>query len=162
MTAPRREDAARLLEQRRKRGLVAIHAAKRQLGLDDGAYRDLLEAQTGKRSAKLLTLREQGLVLDHMRRHGATHPTRGAERARTAVPAPSRAAQLAKVHALLGELHRVTGEPHTLAYCDAICARNGWCTRVDFAGPQELRALIGALSRTLRAKARAAGQPSPY
>lgn len=167
--APRPDAAARGLEQRRQRelaakqrGLVAIHAAKRQLGLDDGAYRDLLQAQTGKRSAKLLTLREQGQVLDYMRRHGATHPTRGAGRARTAVPAAERADLMAKVHAILGELGRLTGQPHSLAYCDAICARNGWCTRVDFAGPQELRALIGALSRTMRAKARAAGKACAF
>ena len=159
---PLGRQGAEAMELRRKRGLMAIKAAQRQLGLDDGAYRDLLEAQTGKRSAKLLTLREQERVLDYMRRNGATHPSRTGDRARTAQPAASRAELLAKVHALLAELQRVTGSTYSLSYCDAICLRNGWCQRVDFAGPTELHKLVGALSRTMRAKARAAGVATPY
>lgn len=37
------------------RQIGAIHAAKARLGLDDDSYRDVLQAQTGKRSAKGLT-----------------------------------------------------------------------------------------------------------
>jgi phage gp16-like protein len=165
----RAADAAVALEARRKRGVMAIKAAQRTLGLDDGAYRDLLEAQTtlrtregdvirpGKRSATTLTLAEQGRVLDYMRAQGAKHPTRGAGRPRTAVPAEERQALLSKVHGLLSELSRLTGEAHSLAYADAICKRNAWAERVDFCAPQDLHRLVGALARTCRTKARRAG-----
>ncbi len=164
----RRAAAAAALEQRRKRGVVAIKAAARQLGLDDGAYRELLAAQTrtpthpGKRSATELTLPEQAKVLDYMRRHGARHPTRSGGRQRTATPAPDRAALVARVHALLAELSRVTGEAHSLRYADAICQRNGWCTAVDFADGPVLTRVVGALSRTVRHKAAAKGMATTF
>lgn len=50
--------------------LAAIHVAKKQLGLDDDTYRDVLERVTGKRSAKFLTVAEGGRVLEEMRRLG--------------------------------------------------------------------------------------------
>lgn len=152
------------LEARRKAGVKAIKAAQRTLGLDDGAYRDLLEAQTqtptatGKRSATKLTLQEQSKVLDYMRQQGAANPKRSGGKKRTAVPAADRAALTARVNTLLAELARVNGgTPYTLAYCDAICKRNGWASRVDFADPHTLHKLVGALSRTVRAKARSNG-----
>jgi phage gp16-like protein len=43
----------------------AIHAVKARLGLDDAAYRDVIEALTGQRSAKGLTAPQAARVLDH-------------------------------------------------------------------------------------------------
>jgi hypothetical protein len=148
------------LEQRRKAGIKAIKCAQRQLGLDDATYRTMLQAQTGKRSATELSVPEQGRVLDYLRRQGAANPRRAAYDGgrKRATPAPERAALMRKVHALLAELHRVTGEPHSLNYADAICKRNGWAERVDFCAPHDLHSLVGALARTLRAKA---AHPSP-
>jgi hypothetical protein len=59
---------------------------------------------------------------------------------------------MGKVHAMLSDLEQCTGQPHTLAYADAICQRNGWCDRVDFASPALLHRLVGALSRTLQGR----------
>jgi hypothetical protein len=59
MTATRQPD-------RRKRMLAAIHAAKRDLGLDDDIYRDLLERLTGARSAAGLGPAALAAVLDHL------------------------------------------------------------------------------------------------
>jgi hypothetical protein len=154
------------LEERRKKGVKAIKAAQRALGLEDGAYRDLLEAQTrplgggeGKRSASELTVQEQGRVLDYMRKQGAAHPTRSGGVRRTPTPHAERAALTARVHALLAELKRVDGigKPYSLAYCDAICQRNGWGDRFDFANPTVLHRVVGALSRTVRTRAKAHG-----
>lgn len=50
--------------------LAAIHVAKKQLGLDDETYRDLLQRVTGKRSAGELTEAEAGRVLEEMRGKG--------------------------------------------------------------------------------------------
>jgi phage gp16-like protein len=147
------------LAARLARGIRAIKAAQRQLGLCDDAYRALLEAQTrtetapGKTSATELTLAEQGHVLDYMRRQGATNPKRSGGRKRSATPSGARAALMAKVHALLTELGHVTGENYSLNYADAICKGNGWSERVDFCAAADLHKLVGALSRTLQSKA---------
>lgn len=55
---------------RRKRDLAAIHTGKRQLGLSDAEYRDLLEAWTGRRSARYLRSPQRGEVLENMRAMG--------------------------------------------------------------------------------------------
>jgi len=44
----------------RNQRIAAIHMGKKQLGLDDDTYRDMLEQVTGKRSAKDMT--DDGLV----------------------------------------------------------------------------------------------------
>jgi len=64
MTAPARQD------DQRRRELAAIHTAKKQLGLDDDLYRDLLEGLTGKRSAGDLDAGERGRVIERMREIG--------------------------------------------------------------------------------------------
>lgn len=153
MTALQKTPAPALAVATRQRSarIIAIKAAQRQLGMDDATYRAMLVAQTGKSSATALTLPEMARVLDYLRRCGARHPSRDGGRKRTA-PVPDRAALMSKVHALLGELERNTGQPHTLAYADAICQRNGWCDRVDFASPALLHRLVGALSRTLQGR----------
>lgn len=60
--------------------LAKIHVAKKQLGLDDDTYRDLLERVTGKRSAGELEERELLAVLNAFREagwKGATAPRSG-------------------------------------------------------------------------------------
>lgn len=164
---PARTPLQKAMQERLQKGVKAIKAAQRQMGLDDGAYRALLQAQTrtptseGKRSATELTLPEQTKVLEYMRSHGAPHPRLGDGKRRPA-PSQDKAALMARVAALLGELRRITGEVHTLAYCDAICKRNGWCDSVSFATPADLVKLVGALSRTVRTKASKTGQHTPF
>lgn len=143
-------------ERKRKKYIKAVKSAQRQLGMDDATYRVMLEACTGQRSATECSLAQLGAVLDHLRRVGATHPKAGGKR--RLVPTADKASLMQKVWALLGELERVTGQPHSMAYADAICQRNAWCSVVDFANPQILHQLVGSLSRTLQAKARKASQ----
>ena len=165
MTASLQKASARMpnadTARQRSARIVAIKAAQRQLGMDDATYRAMLMAQTGKASAKALTLPEMVHVLDYLRRCGAKHPSRDGGRRRVA-PALDRVALMGKVHALLSELERCTGQPYTLAYADAICQRNGWCDRVDFACPALLHRLVGALNRTLQGRLnRPAGGAQP-
>lgn len=160
-TQDRAQALSDALERRRKAGVRAIKAAQRQMGLDDATYRSLLEAQTrpspdqaGKRSAALLTLKEQALVLDYMRRQGAANPKRAGRDAglRRPAPAAGRAQLLGKLNSLLDEIGRVTGQPHSMAYADAIAKRNGWADSASFCDGPGLHRLVGALSRTLRAR----------
>jgi len=49
------------------RQIGAIHALKNRAGLDDECYRDLVEAETGKRSSKELTIAEAVRVIDRLK-----------------------------------------------------------------------------------------------
>lgn len=155
----RQKDVAERLEAKRKAAIKAVKVCQRQLQMDDATYRAMLTARTGKASATELSLNELSLILNHLRRAGAINPKgASADGRRRTVPVAARADLMAKVHALLRELGQITGQPYSMAYADAICARNNWCTRVDFADPQTLHLLVGALSRTVRAKQRAANK----
>ncbi|MDO9568081.1 MAG: regulatory protein GemA [Hydrogenophaga sp.] len=146
------------VDRQRNARIIAIKAAQRQMDMDDATYRAMLLAQTGKSSSTVLTLPEMARVLDYLRRSGARHPGRDGGRKRVS-PSADRAALMGKVHALLSALEALTGTPHTLAYADAICKRNGWCDRVDFASPALLHRLVAALSRTLKGRTnKAAGK----
>ncbi len=50
--------------------LAKIHVGKKQLGLDDDTYRDMLERVTGKRSAKGLSVTKLELVVTEMEKAG--------------------------------------------------------------------------------------------
>lgn len=50
----------------RNQRLAAIHMGKKQLGLDDDIYRDMLEQVTGKRSAKDMSDDDLVKVIQHM------------------------------------------------------------------------------------------------
>lgn len=50
--------------------LAAIHVARKQLGLDDDAARDLYAVVTGKRSLREMTAGEQERIVQELRRRG--------------------------------------------------------------------------------------------
>lgn len=56
--------------QDRARLIRLIHVAKRELALDDDAYRDVLQSVTGKRSASDLDASALDRVLQHLKRCG--------------------------------------------------------------------------------------------
>ena len=64
---------------RRRAELAKIHLGAKQLLADDEAYRDMLEAVAGARSARDLDADGRRKVLDHLRSCGASfHPARPA------------------------------------------------------------------------------------
>ncbi|SIQ95727.1 Protein of unknown function [Aromatoleum tolulyticum] len=125
----------------------AICATCAKLGIDEDARRLLVKNLTGHTSLKDCTMGQLSEVLDHLNRGKNGYAGR-----RRTMPTADRAPLLAKIDALLAELHRVTGEVHTLKYADAIAKRNGWAECVDFADPVALKHLVGALHRTLQFK----------
>lgn len=54
----------------RKAALAQIHIGKKQLGLDDDIYRDMLNRVTGKRSCSKMHISELYQVIDHLRKCG--------------------------------------------------------------------------------------------
>lgn len=149
--------AAMTTDATRTRYIKAIKAKARQLAMDEPTYRAMLLARTGKASCKDCSLVELGNVSGYLTAQGAVNPKglNGDGRTRLATP-PDKQALMGKVKALLAELSQVTGTPYTLAYADAICANNRWCTRLDFADAHILHKLVGALSRTVASKTHAA------
>lgn len=125
----------------------AIFAACKAAGLDDDARRAIVRQLTGCASLADCNLAQLGAVLDHLNRGKAGYAGR-----KRVTPAADRAPLLAKIDALLAELHRVTGQVHTLKYADAIARRNGWAETVDFADATALKHIVGALNRTLQFK----------
>lgn len=125
----------------------AIFAACKAAGLDEDARRAIVLELTGCTSMSQCTLAQLGDVLDRLNRGKTGYAGR-----RRSTPTEDRAPLLAKIDALLAELHRVTGQVHTLKYADAIAERNGWAENVDFADARALRHIVGALNRTLQFK----------
>lgn len=54
----------------KKKLIQLIHVGKKQLGLDDDLYREVLESCTGKNSSKLLNIAQLEAVLDRMKQLG--------------------------------------------------------------------------------------------
>lgn len=138
---------------RKKKAIIAIKTKQRQLNMDQDTYVAMLKARTGHSSCTLCSVHQLGLVNEYLSSLGAVNPKGvNGDGRRRLTPTADKAALHTKVKALLLELARVTGTPFTMAYADAICSNNQWCTRVDFADAHILHQLVGALSRTLRAK----------
>ncbi|MEX2480226.1 MAG: regulatory protein GemA [Gammaproteobacteria bacterium] len=76
--------AARQPRSERSAMIAKLHIAKKQLGLDDGLYRDTLEAATGRRSAKDMTEAELSRALRHFQQRGfnasSKPPSKGGEK----------------------------------------------------------------------------------
>ncbi len=139
--------AAKTPAERRALRQRAIFAACKATGLDNDARRQIVKRLTGHDSMTACSYDQLGQILDHLNRGQQGYNGR-----RRVAPAADRAPLLAKIDALLAELHRVTGQVHTLRYADAIARRNGWAECVDFADTKALHHIVGALNRTLQHK----------
>lgn len=127
--------------QDRGNALAQIHIAKKQLGLDDGTYRDMLWGLARVRSAKDLDHAGRQKVLNHLRASGFKSappraPTPGRPRNMTD---PDRGPMLRKVEALLLSAGR------DWEYCHAMCRHMFQKDRVDFTNAAELHKLVAAL-----------------
>jgi len=60
--------------------LAAIHVARKQLGLDDDAARDLYAVVTGKRSLREMSVGEQESVVQELRRRGFKQASPGSRK----------------------------------------------------------------------------------
>jgi phage gp16-like protein len=126
--------------------LAKLHIAKKQLGLDDDTWRDLLERETGKRSSKDMSDGERGRVLDVLKNQGFKSVSTGSRKRLDGKYAPMLQAlwiagyNLGLVRnkddaALLAFIKRQTGIDHTrfLRYHDdaskAIEALKAWLAR---------------------------------
>lgn len=130
----------------RSRDLARIHCLKKELGLDDGTYRELLWTVARVRSAADLDAHGRQTVIDHMRARQQQHPTGG--RGRRYPGRHSRVddnPQLQKIEALLTDMHL------PWSYADAIAERMAGVKKVAWVrSPDRLRGIIAALVQERR------------
>lgn len=124
----------------------AVHAAARQLGLDDATRRDMLAGVAGVRSTTELTLAACDKVLDHLSRLGAGKPGRAKPGRQPRQPHNlDRVAMLTKVEALLADMQL------PWSYADAIARqqtrRKGGIERLAWVPDGDLVGVIAALDR---------------
>ena len=138
----------------RRSELAKIHIGKKELRLDEDAYRDFLFSLTGIRSSADLDERDRRKVIKEMRRLGVEFHRKGrvGKKRRRTVPDEKRPL-LSKITALRAEsgrpveyaeaiLRRMTGHPHR--------------TPLSWGSPEQLRKVAAALSYDQRRRARRA------
>ena len=136
------------LADRRRAELAKIHIGAKQLCDDKEAYRDMLEAVAGKRSAAELDGAGRRKVLAHMRACGARFGSSPERRKRAA---PEIAPLLRKIDALLidaGSLPR--------SYAENILRRmtkHSHRTPLEWARPDQLHDVVAALEYDKRRRA---------
>lgn len=130
----------------RTRELAAIHCAKRDMGMDEGAYRAMLYAVARVRSARDLDDAGRRRVLDHLRTRGWRRqpPRRHHVGAPHNIDRGERSPQLRKIEALLADAGRPWG------YAEGIARRMFRASRIAFCDPGQLRSIIAALEYDAR------------
>ncbi len=130
-------EARAIFERNRRRQLLAaIHAEARRAGLSEEARRDRLEAATGKRSCRAMSLAELARAAGAVRAAGA-----GGRPVRPRESGPADRPLLRAVYALLGS--------RPAAYAEAILRRMHGAAapaRLAWASDRQLRQVVAALS----------------
>jgi len=119
--------------------LAKIHIAKKELGLDDGTYRAMLQSIAGVSSSKDLTAFGTAKVLAHLERCG-WKPKSSAAASRKPKASASCKRLVGKIEALLAEAQR------PWAYADAMAKRMFEVEKVDWLTPEQLVSVVAALA----------------
>lgn len=132
----------------RKSMIAKIKIAQKQLCVDDDLYRDVLDERYGVRSCTKLTLKQLDDFVRFFCGRGWKERTIRARKGDTAAPteqAMSRKAMLSKIEALLAELGSKQDKHVPWSYAAAILKRMYKVDKLEWAKPEQLRALISAL-----------------
>lgn len=124
-------------EQRRK-DLAMIHLAKKDLGLDDDMYRDILKQCCGVESSADLDQPNRRKLLAFFRGRGWGRKDHGQNRPRN-MNVPDRSRLLRKIEALLAEAKR------PWSYADTLAKRMCKVDSLTFCKPEHLSKIIAAL-----------------
>jgi phage gp16-like protein len=119
--------------------LAKIHIAKKQLGLDDDTYREMLMQVAGVNSAKDLTDISRAKVLEHLKTVGFKGTKQFKGKPHNIGTKANNAARLSKIEALLAD----SGRPW--AYATAMAWRMYKKHKLEFCSGTELGGIITAL-----------------
>jgi phage gp16-like protein len=125
----------------RNRELAAIHMGKKQLGLDDGTYRDMLWTVARVRSAAELDHAGRQAVIEHLRKRGFTKAEKASE---AAAPAGKKPVVGADKQALVDKLERQLGS-RPWNYVRAMAKRMFGVEQLEWASAGQLHSLVAAL-----------------
>ena len=127
--------------QLRDNALAQIHIAKKQLGLDDGTYRDMLWGLARVRSAKDLDHAGRQKVLAHLKASGfkSSPPKTPTPGRPSNMQTADRGPMLRKVEALLLSAGR------EWEYAHSMCRHMFHKERLEFINEAELHKLVAAL-----------------
>jgi len=134
----------------RRRDLAKIHIAKKQLGMDDETYRDMLLDVAGVKSAADLDDRGRSAVIKHLRKCGFTstskepHGYRSTHKSAKASgmhkqSSPERAPLLSKIGAILADLDL------SWPYADGIAKKMFGVDKARWLKPDQLHKVTAAL-----------------
>jgi phage gp16-like protein len=125
----------------RTRELALIHMGKAQLGMDEPTYRDMLNALTGKRSAREIGDAGRAKVLEHMLNSGAklNWNKRWAQKL-----TDEKQPLVSKIRMLLLRLGNLSD-----SYADGISRRMYKVDRFEWLQPRQLIGIVTALTKQL-------------
>ena len=143
------------MSTQRNRDLAKIHIAKKQLGLDDDAYKAMLQMVAGVNSAAHLTATGRREVLAHLKKSGfRSRPGKKHFPGRpnmNGLEGTGKAAMLKKIEAYLAEAKRPWSYVHKMAENMFKLKRVQWCH------PGQLHRIISALEYDARRHGRFTG-----
>ncbi|HJW23786.1 MAG TPA: regulatory protein GemA [Rhodocyclaceae bacterium] len=136
----------------------AVHAACRELGMDDDTRRDMMQRVAGVRSTTDLDLRKADLVLDHLNKSGAKLGKKDVGRRKDKPKDAAITDQVAKIEAQLADMKLPWQYAHSMARHMFKVERLEWCNGAQLgkiiaalAYEQEKRALLEQVDGLLRA-----------
>ena len=129
-----------IIDERRTKELARIHIAKKELGLDEDVYRDILKQVCNVDSAKDLDQPGRNKLMAYFRGKGwgKENYTKGRPHN---MQAPGRKRQLSKIEALLAE----AGRPWS--YVDGMVKKICKVDKLEFCTPALLSKIIAALMK---------------
>lgn len=143
----------------RQNMLAKVHLAKKELGLSDPDYRQVLRHNFGVESSAGLSDRELSDLLDHFKSKGWTPKSQGrpAENSRDIKPPVpgDRRPLMDKIEAMLAEMGRLEGRRVSWKYAAAILKKQGGPDYLNWATATQLVKVVQALHYAVkRLKAR--------
>lgn len=128
----------------RQKMLSKIHIGKKQLGLDDDVYRDLLVQATGKRSCKDMTDNELAAVLNLLQQKGFGADAGAKGYQHTPLHFAEQGAMMRKMGALLTQMGK------SWAYAHGIARKMFNVDTVQRCDGEQMRKVLAALNYQAR------------
>lgn len=134
----------------RQKMLSKIHIGKKQLGLDDDVYRDVLAQATGKRSCKDMDDGELAAVLNLLQQKGFGADVGAKAYQRTPLHFAEQGAMMRKIGALLAQIGK------SWAYAHGIARKMFGVETVQRCDAEQMRKVLAALNYQARREAQRA------
>jgi phage gp16-like protein len=134
------------MKDNRKTLIARIHIAKKDLGLDDDTYREMLNAATGQTSCKDMHISDLFKVMEHLKQLG--YKSKRSGYGKRPNPAQGNKALMSKVEALLADRKLHWNYAHSMA------KHMYGVEKVDWLESEQLISVITALTNQAKKKSK--------